>query len=67
VVAVSLTKKTNFDPSLGPGQLLTACAVAPCTDTPRPEDKKPNARNDSVMTWRPPPGDRKSCFSPQPL
>ena len=23
---------TNFDPSLGPGQLITACAVAPTTD-----------------------------------
>ena len=42
---------TNFDPSLGPpgAQLLTACAVAPCTDTPRPEDKKPNARNDDAF------------------
>jgi prolycopene isomerase len=37
---------TNFDPTLGPGQLLTACAVAPCTDTPRPDDTKAHARND---------------------
>lgn len=39
---------TNFDPSLAPAgaQLLTACAVAPTTDVPRPDDKKPHARND---------------------
>jgi prolycopene isomerase len=49
VVPVYCPIPTNFDPSLGPGQLLTACAVAPCTDTPRPEDKKPNARNDSAF------------------
>jgi prolycopene isomerase len=46
VVPVYCPIPTNFDPSLGPGQLLTACAVAPCTDTPRPDDKKPHARND---------------------
>jgi prolycopene isomerase len=42
---------TNFDPSLAPpgAQLLTACAVAPCTDVPRPEDTRPHARNDSAF------------------
>ncbi len=39
VVPVYCPIPSNFDPSLAPpgAQLLTACAVAPCTDTPRPE------------------------------
>lgn len=39
---------TNFDPSLAPpgAQLLTACAVAPTTDVPRPDDTRPHARSD---------------------
>ncbi|HEY7955435.1 MAG TPA: NAD(P)/FAD-dependent oxidoreductase [Polyangia bacterium] len=39
---------SNFDPALAPpgGQLLTACAVAPCTDVRRPEDTRAHARND---------------------
>jgi prolycopene isomerase len=44
VVPVYCPIPTNFDPSLGPGQLLTACAVAPCTDTPRPDDTNRHAR-----------------------
>jgi prolycopene isomerase len=42
---------TNFDPELAPPgtQLLTACAVAPCTDVPRPEDKRPHARSDRAF------------------
>jgi prolycopene isomerase len=49
VVPIYCPIPTNFDPSLGPpgAQLLTACAVAPCTDTPRPCDKLPHARNDA--------------------
>jgi prolycopene isomerase len=42
---------TNFDPTLAPPgtQLLTACAVAPTTDVPRPEDTRPHARNDRAF------------------
>ncbi|HZS42289.1 MAG TPA: NAD(P)/FAD-dependent oxidoreductase, partial [Polyangia bacterium] len=48
VVPVYCPIPTNFDPSLAPPgtQLLTACAVAPTTDVPRPDDKMPHARND---------------------
>lgn len=51
VVPVYCPIPTNFDPSLAPpgGQLLTACAVAPCTDVPRPEDTRPHARNDAAF------------------
>ena len=51
VVPVYCPIPTNFDPSLAPGggQLLTACAVAPCTDVPRPEDTRPHARNDRAF------------------
>ena len=51
VVPVYCPIPTNFDPSLAPpgAQLLTACAVAPCTDVPRPEDTRPHARNDRAF------------------
>jgi prolycopene isomerase len=51
VVPVYCPIPTNFDPSLAPpgAQLLTACAVAPCTDVPRPEDTRPHARNDAAF------------------
>lgn len=51
VVPVYCPIPTNFDPSLAPPgmQLLTACAVAPCTDVPRPEDTRAGARNDSAF------------------
>jgi prolycopene isomerase len=51
VVPIYCPIPTNFDPSLAPPgmQLLTACAVAPCTDVPRPEDKRPGARNDRAF------------------
>src|SRR6185312_8931925 len=46
VVPVYCPIPTNFDPSLAPpgAQLLTACAVAPCTDVKRPEDTRDDAR-----------------------
>lgn len=49
VVPVYCPIPTNFDASLGPdgAQLLTACALAPCTDVPRPVDRRPHARNDA--------------------
>jgi prolycopene isomerase len=51
VVPVYCPIPSNFDPTLAPpgGQLLTACAVAPCTDVPRPEDTRPHARDDSAF------------------
>ncbi len=51
VVPVYCPIPSNFDPALAPpgGQLLTACAVAPCTDVPRPEDTRPHARNDRAF------------------
>jgi prolycopene isomerase len=51
VVPVYCPIPTNFDPSLAPpgAQLLTACAVAPTTDVPRPEDTRPHARPDGTM------------------
>src|SRR5262249_54905514 len=51
VVAVYCPIPTNFDESLAPpgAQLLTACAVAPCTDVKRPEDTRPHARSDRAF------------------
>ena len=51
VVPIYCPIPTNFDASLGPPgtQLLTACAVAPCTDVPRPEDTRPDARSDRAF------------------
>jgi len=51
VVPVYCPIPTNFDPSLGPpgAQLLTACAVAPCTDVKRPEDTRSDARSDRAF------------------
>jgi prolycopene isomerase len=51
VVPVYCPIPTNFDPTLAPAgaQLLTACAVAPCTDVPRPEDTRPHARSDRAF------------------
>jgi prolycopene isomerase len=51
VVPVYCPIPTNFDPALGPlgTQLLTACAVAPTTDIPRPEDTRPHARSDRAF------------------
>jgi prolycopene isomerase len=51
VVPVYCPIPTNFDPDLGPPgtQLLTACAVAPTTDVPRPEDTRPHARDDRAF------------------
>jgi prolycopene isomerase len=51
VVPVYCPIPTNFDPTLAPngGQLLTACAVAPTTDVPRPEDTRPHARDDRAF------------------
>jgi prolycopene isomerase len=51
VVPVYCPIPSNFDPTLAPpgAQLLTACAVAPCTDVPRPEDTRPNARDDRAF------------------
>jgi prolycopene isomerase len=51
VVPIYCPIPTNFDPSLAPGgaQLLTACAVAPTTDVPRPEDTRPHARDDRAF------------------
>ncbi len=51
VVPVYCPIPTNFDASLAPPgtQLLTACAVAPCTDVRRPEDTRPHARSDRAF------------------
>ena len=51
VVPVYCPIPTNFDESLAPPgtQLLTACAVAPCTDVKRPEDTRPDARSDRAF------------------
>ncbi|HEY2747208.1 MAG TPA: FAD-dependent oxidoreductase [Polyangia bacterium] len=51
VVPVYCPIPTNFDASLGPpgAQLLTACAVAPCTDVKRPEDTRDDARSDRAF------------------
>jgi len=51
VVPVYCPIPTNFDASLAPpgAQLLTACAVAPCTDVRRPEDTRPDARSDKAF------------------
>ncbi len=51
VVPVYCPIPTNFDPALAPpgAQLLTACAVAPTTDVPRPEDTRPHARDDRAF------------------
>jgi prolycopene isomerase len=51
VVPVYCPIPTNFDPTLAPdgGQLLTACAVAPCSDVPRPGDTRPHARDDRAF------------------
>ncbi|MGZ3408545.1 MAG: phytoene desaturase family protein, partial [Polyangia bacterium] len=51
VVPVYCPIPTNFDAALAPPgmQLLTACAVAPCTDVPRPEDTRPHASSDTAF------------------
>src|SRR5438067_4342394 len=51
VVPVYCPIPTNFDAALAPPgmQLLTACAVAPCTDVPRPEDTRTHARSDKAF------------------
>ncbi len=51
VVPVYCPIPTNFDASLAPpgAQLLTACAVAPCTDVKRPEDTRAHARSDKAF------------------